>query len=351
MKTVMIYYGGFLKRTGGAFSHARIMGNELHNLGWKVEIITLDNLPLWCRYMPHVVERLVNSVYAPLGFLYKAYLTKILFRSFYDKKSEMRIFEDIYLSWNSNIPSVSILHAVWSDNLQAFSVAEERHKIFRESEAVIINKITHPVVTVSFPYRDFIVNEHFSGSLSKAINVIELGIDQKKFHDLKQANRTRKSIIYSGTLEARKNIFFLLDVFKKLYERDCGYSLTIVGDGPDREKLLDFVNVNHLPVRFLGRVDHDKVLSELFCHEIYIHASVKESFSFSLLEAKLAGLKTCAYAKLQIPSEFIDVGFDTFSVEEWCCGIMNITTGVNKFDGSKYTAERMALSTLNLINC
>ena len=111
MKTVMIYYGGFLSRTGGAFYHATNIENELTRKGWSVEVITLDNLPLLFRYLPHLAAKAVNLVYAPLGFLCKSYLTRIMYKLFFDKKVDMRIFEDIYLSWNSNTPSISMLHA------------------------------------------------------------------------------------------------------------------------------------------------------------------------------------------------------------------------------------------------
>ena len=49
----------------------------------------------------------------------------------------------------------------------------------------------------------------------------------------------------------------------------------------------------------LGRLDHDSVIEEASSAAlIYLHTSVKESFSFALLEAKLAGLSTCAYQGL-----------------------------------------------------
>lgn len=338
-------------KTGGAFFHARNIERELTQIGWRVEIITLDNLPVIFRYLPHLLEKLVNWLYAPLGFLYKAYVTKLLYKLFFDKKADVRVFEDIYLSWDSDIPSVSVLHAVWSDNIQAYTVSEAKQQRFRNHEAKIINKIGHPVVTVSYPYRDYIVNEHFKGMLTKKIDVIELGVDQAKFSGSNDARRLKKSIVYCGTLEARKNLFFLLDLFKAIYEEDSEYSLTIIGDGPDRGRMEAYANGNNLPVRFLGRLDNDNVLPELYQHEIYMHTSVKESFSYSLLEAKMAGLKTCAYAKLQIPAEFIDLGFDTFDVEEWSRGILNIRPELCEFDGSKYTAERMTMSTLNLIQC
>jgi glycosyltransferase involved in cell wall biosynthesis len=349
MKTAIIYYGGFLGRAGGAFFHAKNIESEFNKLGWKVKIITLDDLPLLFRYVPHIIEKAVNTVYAPLGFLYKAYVTKIMYKLFFDKSVSLRVFEDIYLSWNSSTPSVSMLHAVWSDNIQAFSISQNRQKMFRAKEALLINNINHSIITVSYPYRDYIVKEHFNGKISKELNVVELAVDQEKFQSSVSSERIKKSLIYTGTLEARKNLFFLMDVFKCIHEKDSDYSFTIIGDGPDRGKLTTFATKHNLPVRFLGRVDNSAVLSELFCHETYIHTSVKESFSYSLLEAKLAGLITCAYSKLQIPNEFIDIGFDDFSVTDWCQGIMSDGQELHEFDGNKYTNERMTQSTLDLI--
>ena len=348
--SVVIYYGGFFNRAGGAFAHTSNIGGELNRCGWNVKVITLDNLPIWLRYLPHLAEKFVNAIHAPLGFLVKAYLTKIMYKIFFNYQADLQIFEDIYLSWNSETPSVAILHAVWSDNLQSYTITEKRQQQLRQKEAEIINRIAHPVITVSYPYRHYICDEHFYNLLTKEINVVELGIDQTIFHDIPKMERINKSIIYTGALEARKNVLFLLELFKMIYEKNSTYTLTVVGDGPDKKRLTAFAGKHQLPVRFLGRVHNDVVLTELHRHEIYIHTSIKESFSYSLLEAKLAGLKTVAYSKLQIPAEFIDVGIDKFCLEEWCCGVMEKGTGAYVIDASKYTSERMAQSTLELFS-
>ena len=57
-QTAMIYYGGFLKKAGGAFTHAQLAEKELSCLGWDVQVITLDDLPVWCKYLPHLLERI-----------------------------------------------------------------------------------------------------------------------------------------------------------------------------------------------------------------------------------------------------------------------------------------------------
>jgi glycosyltransferase involved in cell wall biosynthesis len=349
-RTAIIYYGGFLSRKGGAFFHARNLQLELVRLGWHVEIITLDNLPIWCRFMPHLVEKIVNFFYAPMGFLIKAYSTKKMYKFFFSRKAELLVFEDIYLAWNASYPAITMLHAVWSDNLQAYSIQEKRLSKFRKSESRLINKISHPIATVSYPYREYICNEHFSEAITKKIDVIELGIDQSTLVNLSPVSRSQKSIVYCGSLEARKNLFFLLNILEKLIVIDAQYSLTIIGDGPENTTLMKYVKEKKLPVIFLGRLANEDALAELNMHEIYVHTSVKESFSYSLLEAKMAGLVTCAYAKLQIPAVFIDVAIDSFCVDDWCHKILNINSQISDFDGTKFTAARMTQTTLNLVS-
>jgi len=343
--TAIIYYAGFV-RFGGVFSHVRALEGELCKLGWNVDVITLDKLPIWCRYVPHLIEKVVNFVNRPLGYLYKDRTTRLLYKLFFDKKAEVRIFEDIYIGWNSEIPSIAILHAVWSDNLQSHPVSVKQQNKLKRHEVRIIESLNCPIATVSYPYLKYIAEEHFAGCLSKNIKVIELGIDQSNFQKGEIDNK--KSIVYVGALEARKNVSFLLEVFKELCKTDHDYKLTIIGDGPERKNLANFVKNNELNVNFLGALSHEKVVSELHRHGIYLHTSVKESFSYSLLEAKLAGLKTCAYDKLQVPSEFVDVRIKTYIADEWCSGILNIDWTPQKFNADNYTTERMALLTLRL---
>lgn len=344
MKTAAIYYGGFLDKAGGVTSHVGALERELLRQKWSVVVISLESLPILCRYIPHVVEKLFNLVNKPIGFLYKGIITRVLFKIFLSKRTDVCIFEDIYIAWDSQIPSVTVLHAVWSDNLQSYFVSTKRLNKLKAYEVELINSLDHPIVTVSYPYLEYIQREHFRGLLSKEIGVVELGIDQSCFHELIEINK--KSIVYCGALEARKNILFLLEIFKKLSDINPDYKLTIIGDGPERQKLAKFVKVNGLSVSFLGRLSHEKVVSELRKHGIYLHTSVKESFSYSLLEAKLAGLKTCAYDKLQVPDEFIDVSISAFNVDEWCNGILNIDWTPKIFNAENYTIEKMASSTL-----
>ena len=83
-------------------------------------------------------------------------------------------------------------------------------------------------------------------------------------------------------------------------------------------------------------------------HELYIHTSSKESFSYALLEAKLAGLKTFAYAGLQVPPEFIDIKIDNFEINDWFDAIIKHHGSPAEIDKNQYTLNRMVGDTLEI---
>jgi glycosyltransferase involved in cell wall biosynthesis len=272
-----------------------------------------------------------------------------LYRLFFGTDVSLRVFEDIYLSWNSTVPSLTLLHAVWSDNLQALAIDNTQKYRLIHKEAEALNQISHPIITVSEPYLRYLKSDHFSEFKTPQIHVVPLGLKLAAFDQDNESNRISKSIVYCGTLEPRKNVFFLLKVFDKLYRTDTDYKLTIIGEGPERQKLQAVALERKIPVRFLGRLNHADVINELLRHEIYLHTSVKESFSFSLLEAKLSGLTTCAYQGIEVPDEFIDIAMNSFDVDEWCRKIIANDVVGKVFDAGRYSSENMAEATLALV--
>lgn len=348
-KSIQIFYGGFKFIKGGVNSHSISLKEEFKDK-FNVSLITLDDLSIFVRFLPHLVERIVNFFFLPLGFYYKGICTRILFKLFFNNNCNYRIFEDIYISWNSNVPSITMLHAVWSDNLQKYKINKNDFEKLKKKEIKIINEINHPVCTVSDPYRQFIINKHFSKKILKKISIIELGIN--KFNKISKKISIPNSLIYVGSLESRKNIFFLFKLFNKLYKINQNYKLTIIGDGPDKKELIKYRNKNNLPIRFLGNKNQKEIFNELYKHEIYIHTSIKESFSLSLLEAKFSGLITIAYKNLEVPKEFIDIGIDNFDVNNWINKIIyRKKNKINKINLKKYLLKNTAKKLLKKLNC
>jgi len=345
-KSAQIFYGGFRFVKGGVNIHSNLLEKELKKK-FNVTLISLDNVPFPFKYLPHLIEKFINLFSLPLGYFYKGIITRFLFKFFFKKKSDIRIFEDIYISWNSQTPSVTILHAVWSDNLQKYFVQPKRIKKLKEKELNKINSIKHPIAVVSEPYLNYIHRTHYQNKIKQKLKIVELGIEKIPM----KSKPKKKSIIYVGALEARKNIFLMLKIFKNIYKFDSKYQLTIIGTGPDKKKALNFCNKYGLPVRFLGNRKTNEIFKELQKKQFYLHTSSKESFSLSLLEAKMCGLTTIAYKKLQVPRNFIDVGINDFKVNSWSKKILtlNKTKPFNKkFNYKKYLISNTARKLVSL---
>jgi glycosyltransferase involved in cell wall biosynthesis len=344
-----IYYGGFAFRGGGAFMHAQVLRKELQRAGWIVELVTLESLPLLVRFLPHVLCRIVNRFNPPLGFFVKDRLTRFLYMRLFNREVQLRVFEDVYLAWNSAVPSITLIHAVWSDNLQSISVDSAAVKRLLKLEESVIDAIIHPIVTVSDSYLHYLALSHSRSRRITSVSVIPLGLDLTEFNFAAQLQHSTKSLVFCGSLESRKNLRLLLCVFRRLYEIDVRYRLTIIGDGPDRADLESYTLQHELPVVFSGRLSKTDVIRKLREHSLYVHPSVKESFSFALLEAKLTGLKTVAYKGLEVPSEFIDVPVASFELDDWLAALISADQAApQKLDVERYSAHKMMLKTLEV---
>ncbi len=118
--------------------------------------------------------------------------------------------------------------------------------------------------------------------------------------------RQAADLISIGTLEPRKNQAYLLRVLAAAKASGRQYSLTLVGDGPDRATLEGLCARLGLAgqVRFLGRVLHAASLLET--HRVYAHAARMESQGIVLLEALSYGLPLLAAPVGGIPEVFSD---------------------------------------------
>ena len=347
-KNIQIFYGGFKFVRGGVNSYSHSLKNQLQKK-FNVSFYSLDSLPFIIKFIPHIIEKIINTLYFPLGFHYKGIVTGFLYKIFFKKKSDYIIFQDIYISWNSNIPSLTMLHAIWSDNLQGFDISKKNLSELKKKEISKINNINHSLSTVSSSYRNFVLKKHFFNKIKKKIKVIELGVEKKFVKYKENIKKRSKSLIYVGSLEYRKNIFFLIDVFYKLYTYSSKYTLTIIGSGPLKQDLLEYSKKLKIKINFLHNKNKDEILNELLKHEIYIHTSVKESFSLSLLEAKIYGLTTVAYRKLEIPKNFIDIKLNDFVCSNWVNKIIKIKKIKKKFNANKYFLENTADKLINLL--
>ncbi len=349
---IRIFYGGFTSTGGGAYTHAKILSNSLIKLGFDVELITLDNLPLILRYLPHLLLHLFNLFLPGIGFIVKGKAIGFLYRTIWQQTVDLTIYEDLYISNPSQVDAITVIHALWTDNLQSYSFPSASINRLLSIEADKINSISHPIITVSNPYKDYLENLHFPFQLPNKIKVVELGIDIDDILSYRHSNKHYNpySLCFCGSLEERKNLFFLIDIFRILYKHDSNYRLTLIGDGPLKTRLFQKIKHYSLPINLTGKLSRSQMLRAVSLHSLMVHTSTKESFSFALLEAKLLGLNTFASDSLEVPNEFIDVPISNYSTYEWSESIIKFNPSqITSRDLSYYSSTRMANQMINLI--
>lgn len=152
--------------------------------------------------------------------------------------------------------------------------------------------------------------EYISTLTKDEITIVANGIDIEKFSADKPSKRNNKDILFVGRLEKRKGVKYLLDAFLLLQQNDPDVSLIIAGDGPDREKLENYVETNDIKnVQFLGFIDEKTKIDLLHNSRIYCSPALYgESFGIVLLEAMAAGAVTVAGSNPGYTSVMADKG-------------------------------------------
>ncbi|MEE9181143.1 MAG: glycosyltransferase family 4 protein, partial [candidate division NC10 bacterium] len=101
-------------------------------------------------------------------------------------------------------------------------------------------------------------------------------------------------LLYVGSLLPEKGALTVVQAIAFLKQEWEQFSviLDIVGDGPERDSLVDYCRRSGLSnlVNFLGKVEHDGVPSFYRNHDIFIFPSIwKEPFGLTFLEAMASG--------------------------------------------------------------
>jgi glycosyltransferase involved in cell wall biosynthesis len=85
---------------------------------------------------------------------------------------------------------------------------------------------------------------------------------------------------------------------------DLPWHLTIIGDGPNRERILSQFSKDR--ITWLGALPPEEVIAEYPKHDLFIWPAIRESFGFVLLEAQASGLGVIAGDALGVPEVVTD---------------------------------------------
>jgi len=141
-------------------------------------------------------------------------------------------------------------------------------------------------------------------------NIIIIPNYVPKIHLNNADNRHINKIISVGRLEKQKNYHDLLKCFK-----ESQFEIDIVGDGSERNELIEFAEKENIKVNFLGKLDFQNLNSLYKEYKIFISNSAFEGNPKTLLEAMANG---CCIVATNIAShkEIIDDGINGFLYED-----------------------------------
>ena len=135
------------------------------------------------------------------------------------------------------------------------------------------------VVIATTPYLKEVVIKRYN--FKKKIVVIPNWIDTDLFKPIK-TKRKKNSIISIGRLVSQKDYTLLLKSIKHI---NNGYSVTLIGDGPEKKDLLSLAKKYNINLNIINKVDNRQIPEYLNSHELFISTSRYEGNPKAVLEA------------------------------------------------------------------
>lgn len=161
-------------------------------------------------------------------------------------------------------------------------------------------------------------------------------------------------IVFIGRLVFYKNVNFLIDVFTYVLKEIPNAKLIIIGDGPLRKKLDEFVKENHLEknIIFIGFNDGDIKYELLAKSTALVQPSLAEGSSMVAIEAFALG-KPVLMSNLKCSNEIIVNGITGFTIppndqKQWSEKIIELLTDKSQTRLLGNNAKKQMIEKFNL---
>lgn len=153
-----------------------------------------------------------------------------------------------------------------------------------------------------------------------------------------------ENLVYVGSLEKRRNLFFLIDLFEELLKARENIQLIIAGDGPEKKKVIKRLKKQSLlgKAHYLGKVNQKLVSLLLQKATAFLLCSSYEIYGMVILEAMYYGVPVFSTATAGA-MDIISDGVNGFIIEElniakWKFKIEQLLNDKNKMAAVKNNA-------------
>ncbi|MBD5162471.1 MAG: glycosyltransferase family 4 protein [Oscillibacter sp.] len=288
----------------GVVTSVLLLQRELGELGHEVRVVTLSNTMHSYKdggvyYMGSVSA---NKIYP--GARLRINRTRSLVRELMEwgpdvihSQCEFSSFRVAYaLSNRLGVPIVHTYHTVYEDYTHYFSPSV---RVGRAVVSVFSRWICGRTACVVAPSRkvERLLRDY---NVRCRIEVIPTGVDLSVYRrepDMARMAALRRRwaipedhtvLLYLGRMAKEKNLEQLVDQIAAAGRRDV--TLLLVGDGPDREEVLDYARSRGLDVIFTGMVPHAEVADYYRLGDLFVTASTSETQGLTYFEALAAGV-------------------------------------------------------------
>jgi glycosyltransferase involved in cell wall biosynthesis len=158
------------------------------------------------------------------------------------------------------------------------------------------------------------------------------------------------NFIYIGRISREKSIDVIILAFNKIVKKHIKTNLILIGDGPEKNKLISLVKKLKMQnkVIFTGFIDRNKLISEnlVLLGDVFITASKTENQPVSILEAISFGLPVIGVNMKGIP-ELVENNKNGFLFKE--DDIKEITRHMENLLMNKKLRDRMSKGSLKIV--
>lgn len=173
-------------------------------------------------------------------------------------------------------------------------------------------------VTKSKLATDFLAEKGFQHVITAGV-----GINTDNFGDCnldRKQEGNSKNLLYVGKIEERRNVYFLIDVFRALYQEDSTFKLTLIGSGDKgyKERFLQFIEPELAQGNIIYREKAtQKELGEYYKQaDLFVFTSNYEIFGMVLLEAMYFGVPVISSVNGG-STTLIEDGYNGYTMEKF----------------------------------
>lgn len=242
---------------------------------------------------------------------------------------------------------------LWSELTGSF--LSDYGKIYK-SVIKFFMKYPDAIIVPSTASKEFHIN---MGVLPESVFLSPNVIDNIKYSELAlnyKKDRThikrefgidhRKVILFVGRLIKRKNVNLLIEAYENLSKKMDDICLVIVGDGPSRDYLADFVYRNGIKnIYFQGFLEENDIIKYYSISDVLVLPSSWELHPLVLSEAMACGCPVITTKKVFNALDMIENGKNGFVIEQSDLGQLErfITYTLNESE----SMGEAAMKTLN----